>query len=70
MNSLTSNSRNSVRLFNPKTGQTSKILSIDGDVTGVDSNGSVGIINAIKGNSCKTYVVDLNKGFISKLFSR
>ena len=65
---MTVNGKNSIRIMNIK-GQTTKIVSVDGDITGVDASDDVGYVNVSKNNSHKTYVYDLNRGILTKIFS-
>jgi hypothetical protein len=50
-------------------GQTLKIFSTDGDIMSVDSSDDLGFVNVTKNNSSKTYVYDLKRAILTKVFA-
>jgi len=67
---LTLNSNHSIAIKNSRTGQTIKILTVDGEIIGGPSvSGDTGYVSVKKGGVNKTYVYDMTKGTVIKIFT-
>ena len=70
MHILTKRNDNKLALINSETGQTIKVISVDGTIMGSpNSSGEVGNVQVKKGNIIKMYVYDLKNGSVKKIYT-
>jgi hypothetical protein len=70
MHILIKRNDNKLALINSETGQTIKVISVDGTIMGSpNSSGEVGNVQVKKGNIIKMYVYDLKNGSVKKIYT-
>jgi len=67
---LTLHTKHSVAIKNAENSQTIKILTVDGNIIGGPNvSGTTGYVSVEKNSTTKTYVYDLLKGTVIKIFT-
>ena len=62
--------KSSIAIKNAENGQTIRTLTVDGEIVGSPStSGDIGYVSVKKNNITKTYVYDLPKGTVIKIFT-
>jgi len=66
--SFLTKTKNTLAIINAKNGQTIRIVTVDGEITGSPNvSGEIGYIQVKKGNVTKVYVYNLKNGTIIKI---